>query len=242
MRKKIFLAIVAVFLMLSLKSYSQVSHTIDSNEIKASVPELFKFHDVIYQIWHEAYPNKDIKALKGFTADIKTGMEKINAAALPGILRDKETKWKEGLGVFNQSAEGYYKAAEGTDDQAMLDAAEKLHANFEMMVRVINPVNKEVDEYHKVLYVIYHKFLPEKNFDGIKSVIDDLVTKAEAVTKTALSKRVESKKDSFDKAAGELVVTTKALKETLNGNDPPAIIKAIEKMHTSYQTLESVFD
>ncbi len=72
-------------------SFSQV----DSSEITWTVPELVKFHDVIYLIWHEAFPAKDIKALKGFVPEIKTSMESINNAKLPGIVREKENKWKE---------------------------------------------------------------------------------------------------------------------------------------------------
>ncbi len=39
----------------------------------------------------------------------------------------------------NASAENYYNIAKGNDDQAMLDAAEKLHADYEMMVRTLKP-------------------------------------------------------------------------------------------------------
>ena len=66
---------------------------------------------------------------------IQTDMGNINNAQLPGILKDKAGKWQDGLKVLNASAENYYATAKGSDDQAMLDAAEKLHSDFEMMVR-----------------------------------------------------------------------------------------------------------
>jgi hypothetical protein len=215
---------------------------VDSTETTSSVPELIAFHDVIYVIWHEAYPAKDIKALKDMVEKIKPYMEKINSAALPGILRDKESKWKDGLKVLNSSAENYYSAAAGNDDGKMLEAAEQLHSNFEMMVRVLRPVNKEVDEYHKVLYVIFHKYYPVKDYASIKTVIDDLIAKAEACTTTKLSKRLESKTEMFQKTASELVEKTKALKEALASNDSAAIDKAVDTMHSKYQDLEKIFD
>ncbi|MFA5405386.1 MAG: hypothetical protein WC358_10670, partial [Ignavibacteria bacterium] len=138
MRKLFFILFFVSFLLFGKNSFSQI----DSSEITWTVPELIKFHDVIYLIWHEAYPNKDIKALQGFVPDIKTSMENINNAKLPGIVREKENKWKEGLVEFNNSAEEYYKAASGNDEQVLLDAAEKLHSKFEMMVRVLRPVLK----------------------------------------------------------------------------------------------------
>lgn len=241
MFKKCFFFIVLLFLFSSVHSYAQ--NDFDSTEIKSSVPELYAFHDVIYIIWHEAYPNKDIDKLKGLVPDIKSWMEKINNAKLPGILRDKETKWKEGLVLFNKSADNYYAAAEENDTQKLLDAAEELHAKFEMMVRIIKPVIKEVDEYHKILYVIYHKYLPEKKYQDIKSVMDNLVSKAEAIVNATLPKRLESKKDIFDKNANDLLESTKSLKEILKTSSNTADYdKAIEKTHTAYQLLESVFD
>ncbi len=238
--KKFITLIFIISAFFAVNAYSQ--HTIDSTEITSSVPELMEFHDVIYVIWHEAYPAKDINSLKGMVAKIKPYMEKINSAKLPGILQDKDSKWQEGLKVLNASAEGYYKAAEGNDDQAMLDAAEKLHADFEMMVRILRPVSKEVDSYHKDLYVIFHKFYPAKDYKSIEGIIDGMITKAEACTEAKLPKRLESKTDQYKLTAQELVAKTIALKDALKTNDGKAIDKAVEEMHSKYQDLEKLFD
>jgi hypothetical protein len=241
MKKLFFILFFVSFLFIGKNSFSQI----DSAEITWTVPELIKFHDVIYLIWHEAYPAKDINALKGFVPEIKTSMEKINNAKLPGIAREKETKWKEGLVEFNSSAEEYYKAASGNDEQAMLDAAEKLHAKFEMMIRIIRPVLKEIDEYHKVLYVIYHKYFPDKKYSEISNVMDDLISKADAITKAdeeKLKKRLKDKFSNFQPAAKELYDNTVALKEVLKTNDAEKTNASVEKMHSSYQKLECVFD
>ncbi len=243
MIKKYFFLVLFFVLISVSNSYSQ--HEIDSAEIKSSVPELIKFHDVIYVIWHEAYPSKDIKLLKSLVPDIQTHLSNINNAKLPGILREKEAKWKEGLIDLNKTADEYYKAANSSDDQVLLDAAEKLHSNFEMMVRILKPVLKELDEYHKILYVIYHKYFPEKKYDEINLVIDNLITKADDITKVTedkLQKRIPSKIEDYKKAAKDLLDATISLKDILKTNDPVQIDKAIDNMHSKYQKLESVFD
>lgn len=217
-------------------------HTIDSTEITSSVPELSEFHDVIYVIWHEAYPNKDIAALKGMVEKIKLYMDKINNAKLPGIAQDKDAKWKEGLKVLNASAESYYKMAEGSDEQAMLDAAEKLHADYEMMVRILRPVNKEVDAYHKDLYVIFHKYYPSKDYKSIEGLIDGMISKAEACINSSFPKKLEGKTDEYQKLTKELVEKTMALKDALKTNDGAIIDKAIDVMHSKYQDVEKLFD
>lgn len=240
MKKLFFILFVVSFLLLGKNSFAQV----DSTEINWTVPELIKFHDVIYLIWHEAYPAKDIKALKGFVPEIKASMESINSAKLPGIVREKEGKWKEGLAEFNKVANEYYKAADGDNEQAMLDAAENLHSNFEKMVRILRPVLKEIDEYHKVLYIIYHKYFPDKKYDGIANVMDDLIQKADAITKAdeeKLKKRLGDKFAEFNPVAKELYNNTVLLKDVLKTNDSTQINPAVEKMHSSYQKLEGLF-
>lgn len=232
-----------MFAVCSLITFNiNAQHTIDSTEITSSVPELYEFHDVIYVIWHEAYPSKDIAALKGMVEKIKPYMDKINNAKLPGIAQDKESKWKEGLKVLNASAESYYKIAEGSDDQALLDAAEKLHADYEMMVRILRPVNKEVDSYHKDLYIIYHKYYPSKDYKSIEGLIDGMISKAEACINAKLPKRLEGKTDDYQKLTKELVEKTVALKNALKTNDGTVIDKAIDVMHSKYQDVEKLFD
>lgn len=224
-------------------SYSQTK--IDSAEITSSVPALSDFHEIIYPMWHVAYPAKDIKALKGFVPQIKTAVEKINNAELPGILREKKDDWKKQLKEFNAAVENYYKAAEGTDDQAMLDAAEALHANFEKMVRVLRPVLKVMDDYHQSLYVIFHKLYPDKKYDEIAKGMDNLIALADSITKfpkDKLQKKLGSDVSKFDAAAKELYDATVSLKEVLKGNDSAKKDEAILNMHTKYQKLEAVFE
>jgi hypothetical protein len=242
--KKFIIFFCFIFFILNVKtSFSQTK--IDSSEITSSVPELFEFHDIIYEIWHNAYPAKDIKALKAFVPQIKEGMKKINNAKLPGILREKEDKWKNQLKEFSNSAENYYKAAEGNNDNAMLEAAEKLHFNFEMTMRVLRPVFKEIDDYHVTLYIIYHKLYPEKKYNEIAGEMDNLIIKADAITKLPkekLNKRLGNKVTSFDLAAKELYKATVNLKEVLKGNDSKKKDEAILNMHSMYQKLDSVFN
>lgn len=217
---------------------------IDSVEITSSVPELTDFHEIIFPMWHTAYPAKDINALKGFVPQIKTHMEAINNAALPGILKDKETGWNNQLKELNVAAENYYKASEGNDDEALLLAAEKLHYQYEMMNRVIRPVLKEIDDYHQTLYIIYHKLYPEKKYDEIAGLMDNLIKKAEAITQyptDKLKKRLGDNIPKFEQASKELYTATVSLKEVLKGSDATKKDEAIHHMHTLYQQLESVF-
>jgi hypothetical protein len=243
MKKFVVLFCFVFYVFAANTSFSQVK--IDSSEIISNVPELTGFHEIIFPMWHTAYPAKDINALKGFVPQIKVSMEAINRATLPGILKDKEADWKNQLKELNVAAENYYKASEGNDDEALLVAAEKLHYNFEMMNRVIRPVLKEIDAYHQILYIIYHKLYPVKKYDVIAALMDGLIEKADAIAKyprEKLKKRLGENISKFDAASRELYDETVSLKEVLQGDDLMKKDEAVQHVHSLYQNLESVFN
>jgi hypothetical protein len=67
MKNRIILGILlALMVGLGLASAAQDM----AKETKSEVPELTAFHEVIYPIWHTAYPDKDVKALRGFVPQI----------------------------------------------------------------------------------------------------------------------------------------------------------------------------
>ena len=214
-----------------------------SSEVNSSVPELFEFHEVIYPIWHTAYPEKNYAMLKEMVPDVNSGAEKIYSAELPGILRDKKQDWEEGVTKFGSSVERYNKAMEGTNEEEMLSSAEELHADFEMLVRIIRPVTKEVDEFHKVLYMIYHHYWPDKNIEEFSKAVDDLEIRAAELNTCVLPKWASDKTEVFKEHSQKLYDSTKDLKVLKDaGSVDTEIEKALEKVHDNYVALEGLFD
>jgi hypothetical protein len=241
--KKLF-AFLGVLTVLFFSSATFAQTKVDPNEISSSVQELTDFHDIIYPMWHEAYPAKDYNALKKLVPKIKSYMDKINNAKLPGILRDKENAWNNQLKELNISAENYYSAANGNNNDALLSAAEKLHAGYEKMVRVIRPALKEIDDFHKDLYIIYHKLLPDSKFDEISGMTATLISKAEAIKNyphDKLTARLGSKVEKYDAAALKLFNSVKSLEKVLKVTDPVKKKEAVESMHSAYEEIDSLF-
>jgi hypothetical protein len=216
--------------------------TPQAQESESRVPELTAFHEIIYPIWHTAYPDKDYAALRSYAPEVRRLAEKIYSAQLPGILHEKQPKWDQALAGLRRSVDSYLSAAAGTDDAALLSAAEMLHTNYEMTVRSIRPVVRELDDFHKTLYVVYHKYLPDKDYVRISESSGAMVIKAEAITKAALPKRLEPKTQAFSAAAQELFEATKALVEEAKSGQAEAIAAAVEAVHAKYQALEKIFD
>lgn len=239
--KTIFHLIIVIILLISVSLFSQ--EETQQSEIDSSVPELFEFHEVIYPIWHTAYPAKNYEMLKEMVADVNSGAEKIYTAQLPGILRDKQEEWDNGLAKLRNSVEKYNKAMVETDEAEMLLAAEELHSDYEMLVRIIRPVTKEVDEFHKVLYMIYHHYWPNKNMEDFSKAVDDLEMRAEELTNCVLPKRLSDKSDEFKEQSQKLYDSTKNLKKLKESDANEAELeKAVEDVHDNYVALEELFN
>jgi len=236
--KVIFLIIALLF---SNSLFSQEDQ--QSSEIDSSVPELFDFHEVIYPIWHTAYPEKNYAMLKEMVSEVNSGAEKIYSAQLAGILRDKQEEWNKGVAKFRTSVEQYNLAMSGTDETAMLNSAEELHSNYEMLVRIIRPVTKEVDEFHKVLYMIYHHYWPNKDMLQFGEAVDDLEILSEELNKCVLPKWASDKSDSFKEQSQKLYEETKNLKTLKDSDvDNTQLDKAVDEVHSNYVALEALFD
>ena len=232
--------ILIVSLLLALPLFAQDDQHL--SEVDSSVPELFEYHEVIYPIWHTAYPKKNYVMLKEMVPEVNSGAEKIYSAQIPGILRDKQEEWDKGVAKLRSSVERYNQAMQGTEETEMLLAAEGLHSDFEMLVRIIRPVTKEVDEFHKVLYMIYHHYWPNKNMEEFGKAVDDLAMRADELANCVLPKWASEKSDEFKGQSQKLFDATKNLKELKDSDaDETQLNKAIEDVHDNYVALEGLF-
>jgi len=235
--------LVAAFLLFVISMLQSKAEDVKSLETSGTVPELMEFHEVIYQIWHEAWPEKNVKMLKELLPEIEKGVSKIEKAKLPGILREKESKWKDGVKELGSIFSDYKANAEKNNSDALLKSAEKLHAQFENLVRIIRPVMKEIDAYHVVLYELYHYYLPNYNFNKIKSSVEELNKKMTAINKAEMPKRIAEKKEKFIKSKSNLETSLSELYNVVkSGDNKEKITKAVELMHSRYQDLVAVFE
>ncbi len=212
------------------------------DEIKAEVPELFAFHDVIMPLWHDAWPNKDTAQMKELLPRVEEHVATIAAAELPGILRDKQERWSTGVAALQDDVAAYRTAAEADDTQALLDAVESLHAHFEGLVRTVRPVMKELDAYHRVLYMVYHHYAPGDRNDELSTAAGQLVDRCTELEAAAVPGRFQAQADTLGAAFGDLCAATAAFRTAVESGDRAAVDSALETMHSRYQTAEALFD
>lgn len=197
----------------------QQKKVVSEAELKAEVPELIQYHKVIYKLWHIFWPNKDIGGIVQSFEDIRRGANNIKNAKLPGILRDKKKLWDENverlIGIVNEMSE----AIDSGDSVLILKKTEELHSQYEKLVRIVKPVIKELEEFHQILYVLYHYYVPEYNVKKIKETAPELRNKAEKLKEERLLEKIKSSaRDEFKVRVNKLYDEVLSFVELVEGN------------------------
>ncbi len=211
-------------------------------EATAEVPALDSFHEVIFKIWHEAWPQKNTSMLRQLVPDVNKGIASVASAPLPGILRDKKAAWDEGVKNLQNAGLEYAAAAASKDDVKLLAAAEKLHGQFEALMRVTRPAMKEIDEFHAVLYMLYHHYLQQNDREKIQSSALELKQKMAALNSAALPERLKQRQKEFTSARADLSKSVDGLQAAVQSKAEKTIKDAVEALHSNYQKLEKVFE
>jgi hypothetical protein len=146
-----------------------------------------------------------------------------------------------GVDDLKRTAAAYKAAVAAGDDEALLKAAEKLHAQYEALVKVVRPILKEMEDFHASLYVLYHYQMNPFQFAKATESIGALRVKMDALNKAALPDRLKAKTDAFNVQRARLSKSVDEVAALLDSRDEPKIKAAIEMMHTQYENLEKVF-
>lgn len=215
---------------------------VPEHEIRAEVPALRALHEVIYPLWHTAWPNKDADLMRHLLPRTEELVAAVAAAELPGILRDKSESWQAGIAGLLASLEAYRAAVAGEEEQALLDAVEDLHDRYERLVRTVRPVMKELDAYHVVLYRLYHHIGPGRDLEAFRLAVTELHASCEPLLSAAVPRRFAERQETILAALAELCVATETLAATAPAGDMEALLAGLEVVHDRYQAAEHVFD
>ena len=221
---------------------SQPAAEIPESEMEASVPELTEMHDLVYPLWHTAFPEKDYDLIHELVHQFEPGMATLEMIELPGILREKQAAWDEGWAQMKVSFAALQTAAEAQDEAGMLEHTETFHMDYERLVRVIRPLVPELDAFHQEMYKLYHYYMPAYDLEKIRETVAAMEMKLVALGEAELSSRLTDKQGDFDEAVVALATQVAALAELLNDPSKRAVTAAIESVHTAYANTEKIFD
>ena len=215
---------------------------ITQEELKAAVPALDDLHTVVHPLWHKAYPQKDYDLIKKLLPQADELTKKLNAAKLPGILRDKQNAWDQGKENLNSALERLHEAADADDHQGMLEQTEAFHSAFERLLRTILPIVPELDAFHRELYKLYHYYAPGFDLPNIRLSATAMREKIPALKQARLPQRLSDRQEEFSIAVDALDMAVNELVETAESEDREKILKTVEKVHNAYLKAEHIFD
>jgi hypothetical protein len=233
--------IVAACLLLGSVAAPAAAQTPKPEQLTSSVPALDAMHDVIMPLWHDAWPSKDVKAMAAMLPDIEKHFAAVNKAELPLLLRDKQAAWAAGLMDLKAAVAAYKAAVAAGDNDALLKAAEKLHADYEGLVKIVRPVLKEMEDFHATLYVLYHHQISPFQLAPVAKSVQDLQAKMGALNQAELPARLKAKTDAFNTQRARLAKAIDEVAAALAGKNESQIRAAIEMMHSQYENLERIF-
>ena len=129
------------------------------------------------------------------------------------------------------------------DSVALLNAAGKLHAQFEAMVKITKPALKETEAFYKNLYLLHYICSTQYDYEKIKVLTSSLKERIADLNKAQLPVRLKKKQDEFNKVRTELINTVESLDKVVKeGNNQPIIGSAIDMVYLKYHALEKLVD
>jgi len=209
---------------------------------KPRLEGLREFHEVLHLVWHDAYPNKDYKTIREAVPEFKEKIEIIQKAELPGFFRERKEEFEDKREALAQAVVELEKIAKGNSNQALLEATENLHTAYAQLARVFAPRVKELENFHLVLYPIWHEALPNKDFKAIRASAPVLDEKMDALMKVELSEKFEKIEPQFIEKRIALKASVAELVDACNKKDDKEVEEKLDKMHTSYMELDEVFE
>ena len=208
------------------------------SDLRSEVPALTDYHDVIHPLWHDAWPNGDLAMVGTLLPEAKRNQDALEKAVLPGILRDKQEAWQTGVASMRAALTEVEKGLAAGDQQATLDAVERLHAAYERLVRLIRPPIKELDAYHQELYRVVHRLVPAGDVAAMPAAAAALVERCTSLQQAKLSTRLATHEATVKAAFAALCAATAELQVVAGSKDKAKIEAAVDNVHAAYQTAE----
>ncbi len=200
----------------------------------ARLPVLERFHGIIYTLWHDAWPARDVRVLAGLTPGIRRYSDSLSALKLPGIMRERESSWMEQISLLRETVEKYAGAASPLDSARLLRAAELLHARYEGLVRAVRPPLRELEAFHRVLYVLYHHPPQASDTARLASLLEEIRQRMSALERAVLPQRLKAKESAFLEAREALSASVAGLGSMRTGASAKSVKERMEQVHAEY--------
>jgi ABC-type uncharacterized transport system ATPase subunit len=106
----------------------------------------------------------------------------------------------------------------------------------------VRPALKELEDFHSILYPLYHYFKPQKDLEKATEAVARLTEKMQILQQVTLPAKWKDREDAFKEARKELATSVSSLNASLSGKDWEVIERGIDAVHTRYEGASRLFD
>jgi len=209
---------------------------------KPGVTGIREFHQVLYPVWHDYFPQGDFQSIRKAIPEFKEATKILTQAELPQFYHNVKDDFEAKRKNLALSVEKMESVAQTGDDKELAKAVEEMHTSFERMARVLAPRIRELEQFHLVLYPLWHQAMPNKDYQAIKAAVPPLESKMEALMQAQLSRRFSGIESQFVEKREALRLSVKDLAEVCRQNKDDKMIDKLTVMHDAYRELDQVFE
>ena len=232
----------SILTLIVVSSFFLMSFQEEDHAKNPQVPQLKEMHHVIHPMWHDAYPNKDVDQLKELYPELEKYYQNLKDAEFPEEWPDREMHWNEGIANMGNTLKEYKEAMENENSEELLTSARRLHDDFENLVMIINPPIPELDEFHKVLFHVYHDYLPAEDWQKVRESVPMFQEKVKQLGEAKLPGWMAEKDQDFRNACQNLENAIDQLAALDSESDDMQWENAIEEIHTAYVAVASTME
>lgn len=209
---------------------------------KPGVTGIREFHQVLYPVWHDYFPQGDFQSIRNAIPEFKRAAKILTEAELPQFYHTVKDDFETKRQNLASAVDKMESVAQTGDDKELAKAVEEMHTAFERMARVLAPRTKESEEFHLVLYPLWHQAMPDKDYQAIKAAVPSLESKMSALMQAQLSQRFRGIESEFVEKREALRLSVEDLADVCRQNKDEKIIDKLTVMHDAYRELDQVFE
>lgn len=214
---------------------SSASDTTDS--LKMAMDE---FHQVLATLWHQTFPEKDFQTIREKAPLLQEKLMRLAQVKLPTYLEWDKEKLDSFLSKRQYlivSVDHVVRAAADTVDSSLASAFVEMHWAYEELEKVFAVPIEELDNFHETLYFLWHKALPQKDYEAIRKTTPVLKTEVDSLMKASLSRNFPIKKEEFEKKRALLKDAVYQLAEVCEKASDEKIEEALSLVHDRFVEL-----
>jgi hypothetical protein len=160
------------------------------------------FHEVLRPLWHESFAEGDLETIREKAPVLTQKLMTLLKVKPPAKLGKDEEKLRNFMAKRQELAfqvTQVDQAAKEGPDSTLSSAFEAMHWAYEELEKVFAEPIKELDSFHETLYFLWHKALPERDYQAIRKTAPVLKAEIDSLVKASLPEGCKVKQEEFDK-------------------------------------------